>query len=89
MKRFSLAFTAIIVMLCGAITLSAQTSQGRILGSVTDQTGAVVPGAKVTITNTATGAARALTTTGAGEYAAPNLDAGPYTISAEASGFKK
>ena len=60
MKRFSLAFITLIAVLCSAITLSAQTSQGRILGSVTDQTGAVVPGAKVTITNTATGVSRAL-----------------------------
>ena len=43
---------------------SAQTYQGRILGLVTDQTGAVIPQAKVTITNVATGVSRSLVTTG-------------------------
>ena len=83
--------------LCFALVLStvftagllAQTYQGRILGSVTDQTGAVVSGAKVTITNPATGVARTLTTGAAGEYVAPNLEPGPYAITVEASSFKK
>jgi Carboxypeptidase regulatory-like domain/TonB dependent receptor len=82
------AMVAVSVLICGA-ALPAQTSQGRILGTVSDASGAVVTDAKVTITNTATGVSRALTTTGAGEYAAPNLNAGPYTVTAEAPGFKK
>ena len=77
----------------GAVTLSslllAQTYQGRILGSVTDPSGAVVSGAKVTITNTATGISRTLTTTAAGDYNAPNLEPGPYTVTAEAPSFKR
>src|SRR5581483_8802749 len=89
MKRFSLAFLILIAVLSSAIMLSAQTSQGRILGSVTDQTGAVVPGAKVTITNTATGVSRALITNSGGEYFAPNLEPGPYAITAEAVNFEK
>ncbi len=67
----------------------AQTYQGRILGSVTDSSGAVVSGAKVTITNTATGISRNLTANGAGEYNAPNLEPGPYTVTAEAASFKR
>jgi hypothetical protein len=58
--------------------LSAQTYQGRILGSVTDSSGAVVGGAKVTVTNTATGISRTLIANGAGDYNAPNLEPGPY-----------
>ena len=69
--------------------LSAQTYQGRILGSVTDSSGAVVGGAKVTITNTATGISRTLTANGAGDYNAPNLEPGPYLVTAEAPSFKK
>jgi hypothetical protein len=54
-----------------------------------DQSGAVVSGAKVTVTNTATSVSRLVTTTGAGEYAAADLDPGTYTVTAESPGFKK
>jgi len=69
--------------------LVSQTSQGRILGTVSDASGAVVAGAKITIKNTATGVRRNLVTNDTGEYVAPNLDAGSYTVTAEAGGFKK
>jgi hypothetical protein len=69
--------------------LLTQTYQGRILGSVTDSSGAVISGAKVIITNTATGISRTLTTTAAGDYNAPNLEPGPYTVTAEAPSFKR
>jgi hypothetical protein len=69
--------------------VSAQTYQGRILGSVTDSSGAVVGGAKVTVTNTATGVSRTLTANGVGDYNAPNLEPGPYTVTAEAPSFKR
>jgi len=68
--------------------LWAQTPQGRISGRVADQTGAVVAGATVTILNTETGIKRVLTTGPAGEYFAPNLDAGVYAITVEAPSFK-
>jgi hypothetical protein len=68
--------------------LSAQTYQGRILGLVTDQSGAIVPNARVTVINMATGVSRTLTTTSSGEYAAPNLEPGPYTVKIEAEGFE-
>ncbi len=76
----------------GALLLSlaaaAQGSFGTITGTVTDSTGAVVVGAKVTVTNTQTGVSRALTTDAAGRYNAPNLTPGKYTIHAQANGFK-
>ena len=88
MNRFMrYAIAAVLVM--GGGFIHAQTSQGRILGRLTDPSGAVVANARITITNTATGVTRNLNTTGAGEYAAPNLDPGTYTVTAEASGFKK
>jgi outer membrane receptor protein involved in Fe transport len=67
----------------------AQTSEGRILGTVLDQSGAVVGSAKVTITNTATGTSRTITTTAAGDYAAPNLEPGSYVVTVESPGFQK
>jgi len=69
--------------------LLSQSSEGRILGTITDQSGAVVAGARVTVTNASTNLSRQLTTTGAGEYVAPNLEPGPYRVSAEAQGFTK
>jgi hypothetical protein len=85
--RFSALITLAVV--CSTAFLSAQTYQGRILGSVTDASGAVISGAKITIKNTATGLARTLTTTAAGDYVAPNLEPGPYSVTAEAASFKK
>jgi len=67
----------------------AQGSTGRILGTVTDQSGGTVAGATVNIVDTARGVTRTLTTDDAGEYNAPNLTPGTYTVSAEAKGFKK
>ena len=78
----------LIVLVCAA-TAVAQTSQGRILGTVTDASGAVVANAQITITNTATGIARTIATTAAGEYLAPDLEPGPYSVEAVAGGFQK
>lgn len=71
-----------------SLAMLAQTDTGRILGSVSDSSGALVPGATVVITDVDRGTSRTLTTNDAGEYAAPNLLAGNYMIRASASGFK-
>jgi hypothetical protein len=65
----------------------SQGSGGRILGTVTDQTGAVIPGVTVTIRDVDRGVARTLVTDEAGVYNAPNLVPGTYTVRAELSGF--
>ncbi len=72
------------------LTLSAfaQTSTSRISGTVTDATGAVVPGAKVTVKDEMTGVAYTQTTTSAGLYTFPSLSVGKYTVTIEAKGFK-
>ena len=89
MKYFRFHFLMFLAVLANLTFLTAQTYQGRILGLVTDQSGAVVAGAKVTITNTGTGIARTLTTTAAGEYVAPNLEPGSYVVTVEAPSFEK
>jgi hypothetical protein len=66
----------------------SQGETGRILGSVHDQSGGAISGASVTVTDVQRGIARALTTDDAGEYAAPNLVPGSYTVHAEYKGFK-
>jgi hypothetical protein len=83
-----LAVLACAALLCGP-SLRAQGNRGRILGTVTDQSGGVILGANVTITNVATSITRRLVTDSAGEYVAPDLEPGPYTIHIEATGFKQ
>src|SRR5215471_8904166 len=65
----------------------AQSYTGRILGTVTDKSGAAISGATVTITDVARGTNRTLTTDEAGAYVAPNLVPGTYTVRAEGKGF--
>lgn len=89
MKPFRSGLTLVLSVAFLASAVSAQTYQGRILGLVTDSSGAVVSAAKVTITNTATGISRSLTTTAAGDYNAPNLEPGPYSVAVEAPTFKR
>jgi hypothetical protein len=78
----------ILGLLLFSLSLFAQGNYGRILGTVTDQTGAVLPGAMVTVIDTQRGPARTLNTDSAGEYNAPNLIPGTYTVRVEAKGFK-
>ena len=86
MQKYLLILAALVSFTAAAL---GQTSMGRILGTVTDTTGAIVRGAEVTITNTATGVVREVTTTSAGDYVAPDLEPGPYSVAVEASGFGK
>jgi len=72
-----------------ALPVFSQSNFGRILGIVTDQTGGVISGATVTIVDIERGVARTLTSDDAGEYNAPNLIPGTYTVRVEAKGFKK
>lgn len=63
------------------------SSTGTILGRVSDASDAALPGAKVTIVNTANGTMHTLQTNGAGEYTVPELQPGPYKITVESTGF--
>jgi hypothetical protein len=69
--------------------LSAQTATGSILGTVTDQSGAVVAGVSISIKSAATGATRSITTTEAGTYSAVALLPGDYQVTYETQGFGK
>jgi outer membrane receptor protein involved in Fe transport len=69
--------------------LVAQTYEGRILGTVTDQSGAAINDAKVVITNVDTGIFRELATNDAGDYVAPNLAPGVYKVVVDATGFSR
>lgn len=80
------AITAALLVWVGAA--SAQTFRGTILGTVTDASGAAVPGATVTIKNTGTGLTRVVTTSDDGTYSVPELPIGTYTVSVGKEGFK-
>lgn len=84
--RYSLAT---LLVLSASLSLLAQSDNGSIVGFVKDPSGAVVPKAKVTLKNDATGLARQTTTNDAGYYVVPNLPPGNYTVTVEATGFKK
>lgn len=66
---------------------SAQSTFGSVTGIVTDASGAVVPGATVTLTNTQTGAVRTSVTGASGDYLVSNLDAGSYAVAVSLAGF--
>jgi len=74
-------------MLISAVSVLAQAN-GRIFGSITDPSGALIPGVSVTITDTERGTSRSLTTDESGAYNAPSLALGTYRIRAELPGFK-
>jgi hypothetical protein len=67
---------------------SGQVLYGSVVGTLTDQTGARVPKAMVTVANPSTGLSRQTTTDEAGYYSIPNLFEGAYDLSVSASGFK-
>src|SRR5467141_3392060 len=86
---FLRSIAVVLFVFCAFGIASGQTQEGRILGTVTDQSGGLVKGARVTITNVDTGVARTLETNDAGDYVAPSLPPGPYKLVVEATGFKK
>ena len=87
--RRTICITSVMLALASFVLVAAaQTSTSRISGTVTDSTGAVVSGAKVTARNDATGVAQTQTTTEAGLYSFASLPVGSYTLTVEMSGFK-
>lgn len=80
---------AVLVLALLSVPAFAQGNLGRIMGAVTDASGGAVSGATVTVVDVERGINRTLTTDDAGEYNAPNLTPGNYTVRAEAKGFKR
>ena len=83
---FSVLLLCVLSLLC-ANRAQAQVAGAGLSGTVTDPSGALIPNAQISIKNTATGVARAVTTDTAGFYTAPNLLPGTYEITASAPGF--
>jgi hypothetical protein len=84
-----LVVSLLVVLLAFLSPAVAQMNRGTITGTVTDASGAAVPGAQVSIRNTATNATYKTDTTGVGQFTLPNLPVGVYEVVVEAAGFKK
>ena len=87
-NAFAVSILIAGLSLFGSAPLFSQGSAGRILGTVTDQTGGAVAGAAVTVTDAERGTSRNLITDEAGEYNAPSLTPSTYKVHVEAKGFK-
>ncbi len=87
MRTRGLLLGAVLALLAMADTAGAQTATGQITGTVKDTTGAVVPGATVTVHSDLTGLTRTAATNPSGDYSFPLLPTGVYSVSAELQGF--
>src|SRR5688572_31072820 len=87
MRRFAVAAA---VLLCFALSpfTFAQTINATVGGTVSDSTGALIPGVEITATNTATGIVSNTVSNESGAYNFPSLQTGTYTISAALPGFQ-
>src|SRR5271166_2760700 len=82
------AVVCLVLFLTTSTWLGAQAINSTLQGRVSDTTGAVIPEATVTATNTGTGLKRSATASSAGEYQIGGLPAGDYTVEAEKQGFQ-
>lgn len=91
MKASKVCRFFVAVLLAGILSAgaAAQTQFGTISGRVTDNSGAVIPDAKITLTNTATNARQEVSTNGDGLYVLANVSAGSYELTIEKANFKK
>ena len=80
-----LALVAAVLLPLSAV---AQTTLGRVAGTVLDQSGGVLPGATVTLTNTGTGQVSTTVTTETGAFLFPQVPIGTYNVSVQLEGFK-
>jgi len=80
---------AIVLFLVACTLMGQTTGTATLTGAVTDASGSVVPGAKVVVTNKATGVAISTATTSEGTFYVPTLNPGTYRLQIEAGGFKQ
>ena len=89
MHRVSLRAVFFACLLLVAFSSQAFAQEATIVGTATDASGGAVPNVSITITNTQTNQVTKVTTNNEGQYAAPSLQIGRYTVRAEVAGFKK
>jgi len=88
MKRCGSRLTLLLAAIFLLFAANALAQEATIVGTVTDPSGAAVPKAKVTLTNSDTGVSKELTTNDSGQYTAVDIHIGRYTVRVEMSGFK-
>src|SRR5579863_10276330 len=88
-NQLLVAFCSVCIVVLLALPVAAQSTAGRVLGTVTDQSGAAVAGATVVVSDAQRGTSRTLTTDASGDYVAADLIPGTYKIHVESKGFKK
>jgi hypothetical protein len=81
--------SVLVLLVCTSVSMYGQAGFGLIAGRVADPSAAVVPNAKVTVTNDATGVKTETLSNGEGDYRLLQLQPGTYTLTAETQGFKK
>ncbi|MSO20036.1 MAG: TonB-dependent receptor [Acidobacteria bacterium] len=86
-KNLMSGLLLIITLLAGTVHGWTQSTTGTISGTVSDESGAVLPGAQVAASNTATGAHRTVSTDAVGRYVITQLPPGSYDISSSMTGF--
>jgi len=87
-RRFVVALLAALVVTALPAVAAAQATRGTILGTITDQTGAAMPGVTVIATETRTNISHETVTNETGNFTLPNIPDGIYNIKAELQGFK-
>src|SRR5438128_3752795 len=87
MRRLVTATAVLLSIVLSAGTF-AQTINATLGGTVSDSSGALIPGVTITATNTATGVVSSVLTNEAGAYQFASLQSGLYKVSAELAGFK-
>lgn len=86
--------SALLLLVCTSLVffhqvLAAQVTTATILGVVRDESGGVLPGASITVTNTDTGVSRTIVTGSDGQYRVPELALGNYEVQAQQTGFQR
>src|SRR5215472_11086722 len=82
-------FLVVVLCLLAAMSAFGQTDRGTITGTVSDASGAVIPGASVTAKNTETGLVYTAGSSETGNYTLPQLPTGTYEVTVDLPGFKK
>jgi hypothetical protein len=89
MRSLRIALALVVLVVFGGKVFAQAGATGTVLGTVTDSSGAIVQGAKVTITNVATNVSFRTISSSAGDYYAPSLNPGTYKVTVEAQGFQR
>jgi hypothetical protein len=89
MPTLKRAAEVVFIALAASLAAFAQSESASVVGTVTDSSGAAIPGVNVTITSTATNVGSTVQTSSDGNYTSPPLQPGRYSVAAEAQGFSK